>query len=164
MQIANVLVAVAGDPGNTVPKYGVTAAEIAVLRMIHGDEAVTDIEPAGSVSTSNRAELARLRGVYGGATDGDGNRLVEQLFPGAAARVFESLAELGIPEQFFKATGRMQAPEAEQEPVEPEPAPAPVAAARGRPPKAEVAPAPAPAAEPEGEADGISDMQDQLFN
>lgn len=147
MQIANALVSIAGDRGNTVPKYGLTAAEIAVLRLIHGEDAVTDVEPAGAITRSNKAELDRLRTVYGGATDNDGNRLVDQLFPGAGARVFASLAELDLPSEFMKPTGRAQIEPVDEADEEAEPvemngaAPAPV--------------------EP---ADEIADMKDQLFN
>lgn len=116
MQTANILLALAGDSGNTVPKYGVTPAEIAVLRLIHGEEAVFDVEPAEDVDRGNREELSRLRLTYGRARveDGSGDRksAVEILFPGAAARVFQSLAELDIPEDFYKAEKRAK-PKAE---------------------------------------------------
>jgi hypothetical protein len=108
MQTANVMVALGGDTGNTVPRAGVTAAEIAVLRSIHGDEAVFDIEPTGSITRDNREERRRLLETYP-ARDGENKLIVEQLFPGAAARVFEAIDELGLPEEFFKATGRVAA-------------------------------------------------------
>jgi hypothetical protein len=111
MQTANILLSIGGDSGNTVPKDGVTASEIAVLRLIHGDEAVQEIEPAGEVRISHRAERARLFDLYGRARYADDKPVVETLFPGAAARLFENLAELEIPEEFYKATGRLKAPE-----------------------------------------------------
>jgi hypothetical protein len=135
MQTANVLVNIGGDSGNQVPKE-VTAAEIAVLLAIHGDEAVQDISPLGDVDRTNRDELARLRGTYGRATDGDGNRIIDRLFPGAGARVFETLDELGLPEKMYKALTRATAPApvAAVEAVADEPAASrPRRAARRRP-------------------------------
>jgi hypothetical protein len=107
MEIANVLVALGGDTGNTVPKYEVTAAEVAVLRSIHGDQAVLDIEPTGTVERSNREERSRLKSLYGNARDGSQNSIVEMLYPGAAARVFETFEELELPEIFYKAEARV---------------------------------------------------------
>lgn len=107
MQTANILLALGDDAGNTVPKYRVTAAEIAVLRSIHGESAVFDVEPTGTVNIANRAELSRLRQVYGKAVGQDGERIVDALFPGAAARVFETLDEIDLPEEFYKADRRV---------------------------------------------------------
>lgn len=110
MQTASILLALGGDAGNQVPKYGVTAAEIAVLRAIHGDEAVTDILPLDlDANRTNRAELARLRGIYGSAQDGEGNKVLDMLYPGAAARVFESLDELELPRELFATKERVSA-------------------------------------------------------
>lgn len=112
MQTANIMLDIGGDNGNQVPKYGVTAAEIAVLIAIHGEAAVHDIEPIGTVERSNRDELTRLREVYGRAKDGEDHSHVDILFPGAAARVFENIDELNLPPEFFKPTARASAPAA----------------------------------------------------
>lgn len=110
MQTANILLALGGDSGNQVPKYDVTASEIAVLRAIHGEDAVTDILPLDAgVERTNRSELARLRARYGAAADGEGNRVVDTLFPGAAARVFETIDELELPRTLFAAKDRVSA-------------------------------------------------------
>jgi len=110
MQTANILLALGGDSGNQVPKYGVTAAEIAVLRAIHGEDAVTNVLPLDTVDNrSNRTELARLRARYGAAQDGEGNKVVDTLFPGAAARVFETIEELELPRELFAAKERVSA-------------------------------------------------------
>lgn len=108
MQTANILLAIGGDLGNTVPKYRVSAAEIALLRAIHGDEAVFDVEPLDLPAVdeegevlSNRAELQRLKRVYQDAKI-DGKQVAEMLYPGAAARVFETLDELRLAEAHFK--------------------------------------------------------------
>lgn len=115
MQTANIMLALGGDKGNCVPKYGVTAAEIAVLRAIHGDDAVFDVEPTGEDALAedgerkrtNREELTRLQHQYAsGRLFGTDVRAVGALFPGAAARVFEDIDELSLSEEAFKAESR----------------------------------------------------------
>lgn len=101
-EIAHCFVALGGDIQNTVPKSNVTAAEIAVLQVIHGNDAVRDIEPVGSIQRSQREERERLRAVYGRARDSEGRSLVEVLYPGAAARTFEKLDELQLEDVQFK--------------------------------------------------------------
>lgn len=115
MQTANIMLSL--NAGNDVPKRGVSAAEIAVLRAIHGEESVTEVEPTGSSDTvdidgarvkwTNRVELDRLRRKYGKAKDDENNIIIDRLFPGAAARVFDTLGELNIPDAFYKATARL---------------------------------------------------------
>ncbi len=153
MQTANVMVALGGDTGNTVPKYGVTAAEIAVLRSIHGNEAVFDIEPCGEVKRGHRDERQRLVETYR-SKDSNGNAIVEGLFPGAAARVFETLAELELPEELFKATDRVKAEPAVEAVVEDAPKPAAKKAAGKKAAKQEEA----EKIEAEVENDGIGDL------
>lgn len=101
-QIANVLVALGGDTGNTVPRYRVTAAEIAVLQTIHGADAVIEIRPVGAVPANHRAERERLRRLYGRAKDGSNRAIVDSMFPGAAARVFERFDELQLNANHYK--------------------------------------------------------------
>lgn len=125
METANIILALGGDNGNTVPKRGVTPAEIALLRAIHGDDAVTDIEPTGDEATnedgrkrSNRDELSRLRSLYPAKDGASGTRIVDILYPGAAARVFETIDELEIDEVFFKPAERVKpTPKAEIKPA-----------------------------------------------
>ena len=149
MQTANIMLAIGGDRGNTVPKYAISVAEIALLRAIHGEDAVFDVEPLETpamdegVVASNRAELNRLRRVYD-AKDADGNRVVDQVYPGAAARVFETLDEIDLPDDYFKPTER----------TAPIKAAAPAAKSRA---KAKAAEAPAVEAD-DLDDDGIKDM------
>lgn len=137
MQTANIMLAIGGDRGNTVPKPAVSVAEIALLRAIHGEDAVFDVEPLDApamedgVVLSNRAELNRLLRTYD-AKDADGNRIVSLLYPGAAARVFETLDEIGLPDEYFKPTERSApvkaapaAPKAKAKAKVAEPAPEP---------------------------------------
>lgn len=109
MQTAHCLLSLGGDHGNQVMKHGVTAAEIAVLRAIHGDEAVQEVEPAGHVKRTHREERERLLGTYGAAKSDEQVPIVANMFPGVAARVFENIGELGLPDSYFKATGRLRA-------------------------------------------------------
>jgi hypothetical protein len=101
-EVADVLVALGGDIGNTVPKR-VTAAEIALLQMIHGNDAITEVKLIGTVSRAQRAERSRLQAIYGGAKNNQGEPLIEKLYPGAAARVFEALDELSLVDAQFAA-------------------------------------------------------------
>lgn len=101
-EIADLHVALGGDSLNTVPRFGVTAAEIAVLQVIHGSDAVHDITPRGTIERPQRVERQRLAAVYGSARDRDGRLHVETLYPGAAARVFEKIDELELGDTQFK--------------------------------------------------------------
>lgn len=116
MQTANIMASIGEGRSHTVPKYGVTVSEIAVLRAIHGEDAVFDVEPLDAVALgangrprTNREELERLAQVYGRAADRENRSIVGQLFPGAAARCFMSLDELDLPPVLFKATTRAEA-------------------------------------------------------
>jgi len=101
-ETANVVVALGGDINNTVPKANVTAAEIALLQAIHGNDAVIEIEPNGTVKRSNRVERVRLTAEYGKAQDHNGKPIIDGLFPGAAARLFQRIDELLLsPAQFL---------------------------------------------------------------
>lgn len=130
MHTANILLSLGGDNGNVVPKYNITAAEIAVLRHIHGEEAVQDIEPAADINRTSRVERQRLVEAYGRRIDGRfASPAVDALFPGAAARVFETLDELDLPDEFYKAERRVKsrtAPKATEAPVAEDPAGEPV--------------------------------------
>lgn len=108
MQTLNCLLALGGDIGNTVPKYNITPAEVAVLREIHGADAVSEIQVIGSIERSHREERVRLDEIYAKVMP-NGQRIspeVQRLFPGAAARVFVTIDELGLPDDLFKAERR----------------------------------------------------------
>lgn len=122
MQTANIMLALGGDMGTTVPKYGVTASEIAVLMAIHGNSAVHEIEPTDDIKRSDRDEIRRLREIYGRAriqTEEGDIAAVNSLFPGAAAHAYQKLDELEIAPDFYKATSRaVPAPAKAEAPVE----------------------------------------------
>jgi len=109
MQQANIMLALGGNLGQTIPKFGVTPAEVAVLREIHGNASVFDIQPLDEeIERTSREERSRLLEIYGKPPGSREMSAVEVLFPGAAARVYEGFDELEIDESFFKATGRVK--------------------------------------------------------
>ena len=70
MQLYSCIVRNSGSMLNEVPKYNVTAAEIAVLRAIHqgpeaGVEAIREIKATGQDKRTDREERARLEDIYG---------------------------------------------------------------------------------------------------
>jgi hypothetical protein len=110
MQLANALLALGGQRGNSVPKYRVTAAEIAVMMAIHGVDAVYDIVPLDEeIERSAREEKARLFEIYP-AKDEDGRFVVEAVYPGNAPVVHQDIADLALPEELFATTARLVAP------------------------------------------------------
>jgi hypothetical protein len=136
MQTADCLVKLGGDAGNTVPKFALTVSEIAVLQLVHGSDAVVDVRPRGTIERSHREERQRLVQAYGREQDGVWRApAVDQLFPGAAAHLFETFDQLELDPEFFAASGRVSS--------------GPLFTADG--------PAPAPV-EASEEDDGISDM------
>jgi hypothetical protein len=108
MDFVNCLVALGGDRGNSVPKTRVTAAEIAVLQAIHGEDAVFEIEYIGDEDAlelpkiSRRAELERLKNRYA-ARNEDNLLIVEKVYPGDAARIFERLDDLNLDSSLMKS-------------------------------------------------------------
>ena len=104
MELANVMLALGGDRAYTVPKYEVTAAEIAVLCAIHGSDAVFDIEPLGqTITRSAREERDRLVAAYP-AKDEDNREIVLVVYPGVTPVLHTELADLGLDESLYKAT------------------------------------------------------------
>jgi hypothetical protein len=101
MQLVNCLIALGGDPRNTVPKYAITVAEAHILRAIHGHEALLDVSP--------RAEIGRLAEIYF-ARDEDGNNLVSKVFAGGAASVPMEIADLDLPDTAYRVVQRVTAP------------------------------------------------------
>lgn len=115
MELANAMLNIGSDGSAIVFKENLTPAEVAVLRVIHGDDAVTDIDILDDDAVNelgkprtNRQEIARLNEIYGRNLPEGGRSApaVDRLFPGAAARVFETFEELELDESLFKATER----------------------------------------------------------
>ena len=97
MELAKCMVALGGDVGQQVPKYCVTPSEVAVLRLIHGSDAVTDIVVTATVNRTSPVERSRLVQIYGRGMDGEvRSKAVDMLFPGVAARLFETFSEIDV--------------------------------------------------------------------
>lgn len=106
MQLANIMVALAGDKGNTVPKNRVTPAETAVLLTIHGEGAVFDINILDEeLERSARDTVADLRERYK-ARNEDGDVIVDLVYPGRTPQVHMTFADLELDESCYVATGR----------------------------------------------------------
>ena len=82
MQHASCLVALGGDITFTVVKPDVTVAEIAILRAIHGADAIRDIKPTFMDKRPHAEERERLALEYGAAKDHKDEPLLKQIFPG----------------------------------------------------------------------------------
>lgn len=107
MQLANALLALGGDKGNTVPKYRLTAAEIAILQAIHGSDSVFDIVPLDEhLSVSVREEKTRLLEQYP-SRDDDGALVVEAVYPGGAPIMHQKIADLQLDSSQFAVTERL---------------------------------------------------------
>lgn len=75
MQLYDCTVRHAGNLLHEIPRYGVTAPEIMILRTIHGGDAVVKIQPRKNDRRAHSVEIARLKAEYGkhySTTFGDG--------------------------------------------------------------------------------------------
>lgn len=84
MQHASCLVALSGDITYTVVKPDVTVPEIALLKAIHGADAVRDIKPTFMDKRPHSVERERLTYEYGAARDHKDEPLISKIFPGLA--------------------------------------------------------------------------------
>lgn len=92
MQSANCLVKLLNSNGphkNEAFKIGVTPAEAAILRSIHGADAVYGFSRVVMDRREHSAELERLRQLYGAAA-------VERVFPGHAPQLPVRFSDIGI--------------------------------------------------------------------
>lgn len=89
MEYAKAEIRLAGSLENTVVK-NVSAPEIAVLRQIHGEDAVVNAIYSHSDSeVTQKAERERLSKFYNPG-------VVEKLFPGAIGKLATTLSEVGV--------------------------------------------------------------------
>ena len=91
-------------------KYPVTPAEIILLRAIHGEDAVINIELVDSVERSTSEEKERLLGAYKTKTPDSEAPLVEVLFPGYDPRLPVSLKDLRLDDAFMNLGASKLAP------------------------------------------------------
>lgn len=102
MQLCNITLRLGGSLLHTVPKTGVTPAEILVLQRLHGNDAVTDIRPVKfDKNRGHLTEYDRLAQLYDGAAQAsapgeESGALLGKLFPGAMKKLPRTLKEIGI--------------------------------------------------------------------
>lgn len=127
MELANIILALGGDRQNTVPKYHVTPAEIAVLISIHGNDSVYDVLPLeDTVDRSVREEMDRLIRLYP-AKDEDNRLIVTKVYSGQSPVMHTTIEDLGLPEESFRTLERVSAKPKAKKPA--------VKAAKAKPPK-----------------------------
>lgn len=80
MKLFSAKVRIMGQVQDEVSKANVTQAEIALLKSIHGDDAVGDIKPTETVERTEAEERERLEMIYGDA-------IVGRLFGAPIARI-----------------------------------------------------------------------------
>ena len=95
-------VALGGDLRNVVSRKGCTAPELALLRMIHGDTAITNISLAGKVKADSDTERDRLSQIYG-------DDRVNAEF-GNYGELPLDIKKLRIPKEMFAATNPISLP------------------------------------------------------
>jgi len=106
MQTVNCLLALGGDRGNLVPKYGISVSELQVLRLIHGSDACSEIEPVGEIEVSDGVEVERLLTVF--MRPAHVMSPVRTLYPGGRAQVHRQLDQVeDLDPTWLKATARV---------------------------------------------------------
>lgn len=97
MQLYQAEVRLGGSMTNTVIKKELSAAEVIVLRNIHGAESVMAIKATGSEGREYDKEYQRLCNIYG-------VRKVQQCFPGAQPELPDKLKDVGITKSGMQET------------------------------------------------------------
>lgn len=133
MRLVDCVVRLGGKMDMQIPKASISVAEVAVLRMIHGHDAVVSIFPRSNDRRSHRDEKDRLRHEYRTVRVGDnGPNIVDHMWPGHDPKLPVDLSDLGIGEDSPTLEVNAEKPVAEPPPAEPEPA----RRGPGRPPNA----------------------------
>ena len=88
MEYANTEIRIGGSLENTVIKE-VSAPEIAVLRAIHGEDALVNTVKSRIGDIDARNERERLTKIYG-------VEVLKKLFPGAMSVIPSKLADVGV--------------------------------------------------------------------
>jgi hypothetical protein len=83
-------VRIMGEVKDEVVRTGATSAEIKILRMIHGDDGVVDVQPEGEADRSEAEERARLEMFYG-------EPAVAKLFGVAKPSIADDIVDAVIP-------------------------------------------------------------------
>jgi hypothetical protein len=95
MQHCSCIVFLDGDRNSSVHKTDVTVAEIALLRAIHGPDAVDGIKPTFVGKEKPAQDLARLRMEYANSNvTKEGGSLIEAVYPGRNPSIPTKLADI----------------------------------------------------------------------
>ncbi|WPZ36707.1 hypothetical protein T8K17_11230 [Thalassobaculum sp. OXR-137] len=96
MELYNATVLHGGRLEMAIPKNNLTVPEIAILRHLHGSDAVKEIHPCGSTKRQHTMELDRLRHLYQKRL-ADGPHPIEELWPGTQQQNLPTtLSDIGI--------------------------------------------------------------------
>lgn len=93
MQIVDCFVRLNGSVEFEVAKPGITVAEVALLRALHGEDAVVRITAGPVVDVKPRTVKNDLLARY--SADGP-KKVIETLFPGMYPKVPETLGDVGL--------------------------------------------------------------------
>ena len=88
MQTAIAEILLNGNINNTVVKK-ITAAEVPLLRHIHGGDAVVNAKADETFKRSNAEEIERLKGFYS-------EEVFAKVYPGSLPKLPATLAEVGL--------------------------------------------------------------------
>lgn len=91
MQKVNCVVAVGGDIGNKIQKLDITVAEVALLRVVHGEGAVTEVYSVGESDESDRQVYEALKNAYPKYAF-----VAERLWMDGGGRLPGKIGELGL--------------------------------------------------------------------
>lgn len=94
MQTAQCSVRLGGELTSVVDKSNVTAAELGVLRAVHGEGAVIGVVPTGEIAVNNREEKERLAAIY--ARRDRGKEILERTYPGSNPSLPQTIADAGF--------------------------------------------------------------------
>lgn len=100
MQVCKCSVLIGGDRNHVVNKKDVTVAEIEILRVLHGEDAVIDIKPTKQDTRKHADELARLKTIYrkrlpGPDASGQKN-IVDIVYSGPRPKLPANLKDIGV--------------------------------------------------------------------
>lgn len=113
MQTYSGTIRLSGSLYNEVSKSGMTAAEVILLRKIHGADAVVDLEPTGEINRTDNTERRRLEDIYGMAFRRDEKlRSIENVLGVSGIALPKALADVAsAPAKRKRAVAEDVAPE-----------------------------------------------------
>lgn len=94
MQHVTATVRLGGEMNFAIPKPNLTVAEVVLLRLLHGNDAVVDVRPLGTSKRTLRGEKDRLLGQYGHKPSHV--EVIDKMFANTAVQPLESLEDIGV--------------------------------------------------------------------